>query len=284
MQLSIIIPMYNATQYILTLLDSIYQQASYNLAFEVIIIDDCSIDNSLELVQNYLTTHNLSNLKIIQAQSNQGTAATRNLGLTVASGMWIQFVDSDDTIASDYFLIVSNNLNPEIDCFIYGQNVEYTDHCVSYEPMGEIDQRMIGYRNSVANKIYKRSIIDPFDIDYDFEDVIWLVKLIGKDSYTCQLIPNLKYNVNRKNTNSKMANFKQEEWKKMAVSSINIARKLNHYARAFVLETFVGTVFTPNYKLTNRLYVGALAICYHYKMLPLVIRDGIRNKSRKKMG
>lgn len=282
MDLSIIIPMYNASAYITKLLNSIYSQPSYDINFEVIIIDDCSIDNSVELVKQYISAHKISNIQIIRESVNSGTAAARNSGLLIASGQWVQFVDSDDYLSNNYFQTIQPYLDTEIDCYIYGFNMEYDGYNELYQPTIDIDQRMIGYRNSVVNKIYQRAILDQFEIDYEFEDVIWLVKLIGKDNYNCRVIPDLKYNVNRQNTNSKMANLKQEEWKKMAVNCIYAARELNHFAGEFVLETFVGTIFTPSYKLVNRLYVGSLAIMYHYKFLPIVVRDGIRNKSIKK--
>lgn len=281
MKISIIIPMYNASSFIIKLLDSIFTQPHCQLSFEVIVIDDCSRDNSVELVTNYITTHQITNLQLLTTNTNRGTAAARNRGLSAATGTWIQFIDSDDYLADDYFETLSHFLDDNIDCYIYGFNLEYPDHTESYEPTLDIDQRMIGYRNSVVNKLYKRNILSPFEIDYEFEDVIWLVKLIGKDNYQCQVIPKLKYNVNRRNQNSKMANLKQDEWKKMAVNSIYDARELNHFAREFVLETFVGTIFTPSYKLANRLVVGILTIRFHYRYLPVVVRNGIRNKSIK---
>lgn len=283
MLLSIIVPMYNSSSYILKLLDSIYDQNNFDVAFEVVIVDDRSIDNSIQIVEEYTKLNNIDNLTLIKLDSNAGTAAARNRGILESSSTWIQFVDSDDTLASDYFKRISTKLSVDVDCYIYGFNMEYENATISYEPQGEIDQRMIGYRNSVVNKIYKRNIVDDFEVEYTFEDVIWLVKLMGKASYKCEVIDGLKYNVNRMNKDSKMVNFKQEEWKKMAIACIQASRSLNVYAREFVLETFVGTLFTSIYTLRNRVIVSLLALRYNYRYLPSVIRDGIRSKSKKRV-
>lgn len=282
MQLSIVIPMYNASAYVLKLLDSIYKQKDFDIQYEVIIVDDHSVDNSIYIVEDYIKKNNINNLKIIKLSKNGGTAATRNRGILESSGTWIQFVDSDDTIESNYFQKIVSKLSSDVDCYIYGFKMEYESETIVYQPYGEIDQRMIGYRNSVVNKIYKREIIDYFEVEYAFEDVIWLVKLMGKANYKCEIIEGLKYHVNRTNENSKMANFKQEEWKKMAIACVQQSRLLNGYAREFVLETFVGTLFASIYTLRNRIIVAVLALIYNFKYLPKVIHNGIRSKNIKK--
>lgn len=279
MDLSIIIPMYNASRFITKLLDSIYEQDSNGIIFEVIIVDDCSLDNSIQIIEDYITDHQMANLRLLQSEVNGGTASARNRGIEESSGKWIQFVDSDDTIQANYFRLIAHKLNLDIDCYIYGLKLEYQSHVITHQPQGQIDQRMIGYRNSVVNKIYRRHLVNNFEVSYDFEDVIWLVKLIGNGEYRCQLIDDLFYNVNRTNEQSKMANLKQAEWKKMASDCIKSSCDLNDYARAFVLETFVGILFADIYLLRNRLYIAALAFSYNFKYLPTVISDGIRKKS-----
>lgn len=90
--LSIIIPVYNAEEYIKESLKSVYAQ---NLdSFEVICVDDGSTDHSAEIIHELQNEH--SNL-ILYQQENQGPSAARNSGLKLAKGDYVFFLDNDDT-------------------------------------------------------------------------------------------------------------------------------------------------------------------------------------------
>lgn len=95
LNLSIIIPTYNVEKYIQTCLNSIYNQDINENRFEVIIINDGSTDNSLEVINDIKKEH--TNIKIIN-QINQGVSIARNNGITLAKGEYILFVDSDDKL------------------------------------------------------------------------------------------------------------------------------------------------------------------------------------------
>lgn len=94
---SVIIPMYNAEDYIGECLDSLLIQTLQN--FEVIVVDDCSIDNSVEIVESYQSAFN-GRLKLKTSETNScgGGYVPRNVGLSLASGEYIFFLDSDDFI------------------------------------------------------------------------------------------------------------------------------------------------------------------------------------------
>ena len=96
--LSIIIPMYNVEKYIIRCLDSIYNQSLDITKFEVIVVNDGSLDNSKELVQTHYLHY--SNLKLI-SQENKGLSVARNVGLSQAKGQYVWFVDSDDWLAAN---------------------------------------------------------------------------------------------------------------------------------------------------------------------------------------
>ncbi len=276
MNLSIIIPLFNAERYIDHLLKSIYNQCNSPIDFEVIIIDDCSVDNSSALISNFVQRYDIDNLNYIKLTSNQGTANARNVGLSIAAGQWIQFVDSDDRLPDNYFKQVTSLLEqPTVECYIYGVKYIHEDHIVTHSPSAEVDARMIGYKNVVVNKIYKRYLLDNFETDYTFEDVIWLVKLMSK-SPECEVIEKLYYPVNRQNEESKMANSKSEDWYKMARSSIKQAKTLTATSRQFALETFVGTLRSKKFKLRHRLPVAIAALISNLSYLPFVITYGIR--------
>lgn len=94
---SIIIPIYNVQKYLKKCLDSVINQKYKNL--EIILINDGSTDNSLDIAINYKNTD--KRIKLF-SQTNQGLSAARNTGLKNATGKYITFVDSDDYITPDY--------------------------------------------------------------------------------------------------------------------------------------------------------------------------------------
>ena len=97
-KLSIIIPMYNAEKYITRLLASCYQQDLEESLYEVIVIDDGSIDKGRDMVSEWQNTH--VNL-IYCYQDNAGQSLARNYGLSIARGEYVWFVDADDEIERD---------------------------------------------------------------------------------------------------------------------------------------------------------------------------------------
>lgn len=94
---SIIIPVYNAEKTLNKCLDSICKQSFSN--YEVILIDDGSTDQSFNICKSY----ELQNKKFsVHHQQNSGPSVARNVGLKFATGKWICFVDSDDSIEASY--------------------------------------------------------------------------------------------------------------------------------------------------------------------------------------
>ncbi len=99
--ISIIVPLYNAEKYIETCINSILTQTFQN--FEVIVVDDCSTDRSLEIVRNYQDPR----IKIIHQFTNSGESSSRNLGLANARGKYVYFMDD---IISRIFIELRKNL------------------------------------------------------------------------------------------------------------------------------------------------------------------------------
>lgn len=108
---SVIIPMYNASKLVERCLSSILRQKG-EYAFEIIIIDDGSTDNSCELVRNHKAFEHIKLLR----QKNCGPALARNRGIELASGKYITFIDADDYWLEDFFNTTIGYLNVESDC------------------------------------------------------------------------------------------------------------------------------------------------------------------------
>ncbi|PPL18261.1 hypothetical protein UN63_01760 [Oceanisphaera arctica] len=96
-RVSVIMPVYNAADYIVTALRALAEQTWPEL--ELILVDDASQDNTLDVVHNWLKQYPLplgKTLRILKQNTNDGAYAARNAGLTVASGAFITTHDSDD--------------------------------------------------------------------------------------------------------------------------------------------------------------------------------------------
>jgi len=92
---SVIIPMYNAAKFIPQTLESLLYQTMKN--FEVVVVDDCSTDNSVEVVESFADRFEESQLHIIKLSKNTGSPGLpRNVGIKFAHGKYISFLDSDD--------------------------------------------------------------------------------------------------------------------------------------------------------------------------------------------
>lgn len=102
-KVSIIVPVYNTSDYLTRCLDSILSQTYSN--WELIIIDDGSKDNSLNICNEYAS----KNKQItVLSQVNSGVSSARNRGIEVSTGEFITFIDSDDWISPDYLEMLIN--------------------------------------------------------------------------------------------------------------------------------------------------------------------------------
>ncbi len=111
--ISIIIPVYNVQEYVEKCILSVLNQDVSPDTYEIIIVNDGSTDNSLEIISRFAEQH--ANIKIIN-QENKGLSGTRNTGLSVAQGKFVWFIDSDDWIENNCLnkllnILSTNNLD-----------------------------------------------------------------------------------------------------------------------------------------------------------------------------
>lgn len=95
--ISIIVPVYNVEKYLEETIESVLRQTIKN--WELLLINDCSTDNSLLIMERYGQKDN--RIIVIQQHTNQGAARARNRGLAEASGRYITFLDGDDIWKSE---------------------------------------------------------------------------------------------------------------------------------------------------------------------------------------
>ena len=108
MIISVIMPVFNGSKYLRQALDSVADQTFQD--FECILIDDCSNDNSVDIITN--VAKNDPRFKLLRQECNMGVAAARNRGLSEAKGDYITFLDQDDLLRShalEYMLSVARS-------------------------------------------------------------------------------------------------------------------------------------------------------------------------------
>ena len=133
MKVSIITPCYNSASYIKNTIASVQSQTISD--WEMIVVDDGSTDNSAEIIQQISLLDN--RIKLVQ-KANGGSASARNLGLSIAQGEYIQFLDADDTIAHDKLEHQIPFMETE------GLDVSYTDFRMT-NPDGTVDENLMGH-------------------------------------------------------------------------------------------------------------------------------------------
>lgn len=141
---SIIMPSFNTAKYIGKSINSVQAQTYAN--WELIIVDDCSTDNTNEVVSKYLKDVRIHYFK---NQVNSGAAISRNKALREAKGRWVAFLDSDDLWLPDKLKIQLNFMMKNQCSFSYTQ----------YEEIDE-NGRLLGARVSGPKKITKTGMFN----------------------------------------------------------------------------------------------------------------------------
>ena len=145
--ISVIVPVYNVENYIDECLNSIRQQTYQHL--EIIIVEDCSTDNSSQLLQAHLEDQRI---KILQHEKNSGLSAARNTGIEAASGEYMMFVDSDDIVDSNLVnTCFVNALKSKADVVLFTEKPFQNGHPVQKVP--ELQSRHDDYK-ALSEKEY----------------------------------------------------------------------------------------------------------------------------------
>lgn len=97
---SFVVTSYNYEKYILKTLESIKAQTYKN--FEIIVVDDCSVDNSCRIVEDFISDNQDLKITLLKQEINRGQLAAMIRGLENANGQFISFIDSDDILLPEY--------------------------------------------------------------------------------------------------------------------------------------------------------------------------------------
>ena len=201
-KVSIICPTFNCEKFVAKTVQSVLNQSYSNI--ELIIVDDCSTDKTIDLVKNFSDPR----IKLIVNKTNSGAAYSRNVALKEATGDYIAFLDGDD-------IWLKNKLSTQINFMVENNyNFTYTD----YELIDENDERLkicftgpsvVTYRKflridyiGTSTAIYKKSICPHLQVPNDIykrnDDALWLTLSKFAD---CYRMPGI-YSQYRRSSNS----------------------------------------------------------------------------------
>lgn len=218
--LTVIIPVYNSEKYVENCLASILQQTYID--FEIIIVDDGSTDNSLEICQAYAEKD--KRIKVF-TKENGGQSSARNVGLKMATGRFISFIDSDDEISNEVFANAIKAFASDEDIDIvqfpvfmnYGLSTQYLNQKKEQKITGRknLFQEWIEKNNIswiVCNKIFKIEIFDQlrFEKMY-YEDNYMVAEVLGKINVLKIIEQGIYYYHHRENSTTTSAHSFEKE-------------------------------------------------------------------------
>lgn len=152
---SVVIPVHNAAEYISDTLNSVLSQTLKQI--EIVVIDDCSTDNTLEIIKDI--SRQDSRVQIISNVANLGGGGSRNVGLDIAVGKYIIFLDDDDYIESDMLEKMSAYaVESQVDVVVC--------RCQSFDLNSGVYAPMV--ESIRADLLPPKTIFQPEDITTDF--------------------------------------------------------------------------------------------------------------------
>lgn len=157
---SVIMPSYNTANFISETIESVLAQTYTN--WELIIVDDCSSDNTDEVVERFLSD---GRVRYLKNEKNSGAAVSRNKALREAHGKWIAFLDSDD-------LWLPDKLEKQI-AFMENNNYRfsYTNYIMIDENSNPTGQHLTGPKKITKHGMYNYCWVGCLTVMYDAEYV-----------------------------------------------------------------------------------------------------------------
>ncbi len=174
MRLSFVLPCYNVERYIGACLDSLFRQDISEEDYEVICVNDCSTDNTRDIIVSYQKKHR--NIILLDHKTNLTAGGARNTGLDIATGTYIWFVDPDDMLVDNVLrTLIDKADNNNLDILLFNYKViNETDGVVKmgeelYQDSSILDgysfldfyfNKNIGKNSIVWRQLYRRTLIE----------------------------------------------------------------------------------------------------------------------------
>lgn len=255
--ISLILPIYNVEKYLKECLESILNQSYKN--YELIIVDDGSIDRSMAIVNEY--RNKFKDIKIL-TQKNKGVSEARNLALENAEGEYILFVDSDDFLKCDMIeKLISTTMETDSDIVISNYYLYYDENKYEkflkgmplfkiYENYEVIDM-MLKYiiQGQLWNKLFKLSLLKENNFKFEkgryIQDIFPVFKVINKANKISYIDEALYFYRQREGSTVNKKNKKlTEDYHHAMTSIIKYVEENKINIREYSLRTFKAYVFS----------------------------------------
>lgn len=177
---SIIVPAYNASEYIDLCLKCLIKQSYSN--YEIIVIDDGSTDETSKICDCFAKKNN--NIKVFHTRNN-GAGEARNIGLSHANGDYICFVDADDMVESNYIEgLVNGIIDNDLSICSYDKKlgrlnnsdnliIENIDQITTFRRMFASDGEKKLCYGYLWNKLFRKDIIEKYNIKFQSKYIMW---------------------------------------------------------------------------------------------------------------
>lgn len=249
MLISIIVPVFNAQNYIEKCIKSIICQTYID--WELLLVDDGSTDSSYEICKKYI------NKKInVFHKNNGGVSSARNYGLKKSKGDYIVFIDADDYVDKNYLKNLYDNIRDN-DLVVSGYKEVYSNGKVNKRNFGEKNMTieyiknkfdelyLSNFFNSPFNKLYKKSLINcKFDENQTLgEDLLFNLQYI-KNCKNINSIKNTDYNYVINNTSATNKYNSKAIYNYLFIKKEleNICKRMNYYESGSINEIFLKNI------------------------------------------
>lgn len=227
--ISVVVPIYNCEQSISKCIESLINQKYSKL--QIILIDDGSVDNSLEICKQY----KIKDKRIeVYSQKNSGVSKARNRGLQYVFGEYVSFVDADDYLEDDMYYKMIDSMELGIDMIVCGFNNIYTQtgkieeiyNCSKKISRNEAIKELLLNRciiGALWNNLIKTECIQGilFDTNYSIGEDLYFKYMTLKNVKNVKLICNNLYNYCIGDSNT-MSNFNANKWAQVITISDRI--------------------------------------------------------------
>lgn len=283
MELSIIIPIYNAEKYLVECLNSV--QNIYNIDFECLMIDDGSSDNSKLICEKYVNER----FKYIY-KTNSGVSSTRNYGMRQAKGKHILFLDADDYLNKNIEESIINAMKQEIDFTVFDYKINLNGKINDKKFIQEKDDILedVIYKiyatselNTCWGKLFNKKIIQDNGLEF-YEDikigedqifVMEYINLIKSVQYVDEEV--LTYRINQMSAMNKYDPNKRWSDLKKCYGLMNNKSLVKNSHEIFI---------AMNYSYLNsityyfRQLPNIVDMRYYYKLYNLRLKDKLLNE------
>ncbi len=275
--ISVIIPVYNAEKYLRKCLDSVVSQTLTDI--EVICVDDCSTDGSLRILREY--EKNDPRVRVIHCEQNNRQAVARNIGMSVATGKYIGFVDNDDWIDSDRYEKLYKAVEEEkadialagsVDVYENGCVKLYNRHTESRKVLGGVTflQKLVSRKilaGEVWNAIYSFKLIKEAGLKFQsirVEDFVFNLEAAAHAKTVC-LTPDCGYHYVYRSSSDKWGDEERSFYKVKGIESCvsylrkntllkNVISSYDSFINNEILFAFCETILNTSSIMTHRAF------------------------------